>query len=255
MPSDAATVRSTPRPKLSAMVVEALRAQLLNGEIRAEARLPTEASLTRTFGVSRTVVREALAVLAADGLVEARQGAGVFAMRRPTSAFGSLAAEMGSRVSSALHVLEVRLAIEVESAALAAQRCSPPQEAAIQEAFFEFERMVRLGRPTGSADLAFHRAIAAATGNPHYAEILASLGEKAIPCDVTSPWSTEHTQSAAYQQQLMAEHLAILNAIVARDADGARTAMRQHLGSSYERYRGRLSGRATATETRAGARP
>lgn len=255
MASDFTATRIAPRPKLSATVAEALRARLIGGEIAPGAKLPTEASLTRTFGVSRTVVREALAALAADGLVEARQGAGVFAVRRPISAFGSLAAEMGSRVSSALNVLEVRLAIEVESAALAAKRCSPPQEAAIQEAFFEFERLVRLNRPTGAADLAFHRAIAEATGNPHYAEILVSFGEKAIPCDVTSAWSTELTQSGAYQQQLQREHLAILNAIVARDPDAAREAMRHHLGSSYERYRNRLSERAAHFEAGADEGP
>lgn len=252
MASDISSIRISPRPKLSATVAEALRARLVGGDIAPGEQLPTEARLTRTFGVSRTVIREALAALAADGLIEARQGAGVFAVKRPTSAFGSLAAEMGSRVSSALNVLEVRLAIEVESAALAAARRSPPQEAAIQEAFFEFERLVRLGQPTGPADLAFHRAIAEATGNPYYAEILTSLGERAIPCDVTSPWSTELTQNADYQQQLQREHLAILNAISARDADAARAAMRHHLGSSYERYRGRLTERTAHYESKAG---
>lgn len=241
-----------PRPKLSARVVAALRAQLVAGEIPAGARLPTEVTLTGRFGVSRTVIREALAVLAADGLVEARQGAGVFAVRHPSAAFGALAAELGSRVSDALNVLEVRLAIEVESAALAALRRNPSQEAAIQEAFFEFERAFRRSEPTGPADFAFHRAIAAATGNPFYVEILDALGQRAIPCDVTSPWSTELTQSHDYQLQLQREHRAILEAISARDADGARAAMRGHLGGSQERYRARLAERAAHYETTAG---
>lgn len=241
-----------PKPKLSARVTAALRAQLVSGEIAPGQRLPTETSLTQEYGVSRTVIREALAVLAADGLVEARQGAGVFATEHPASAFGALAAEMGSRVSSALNVLEVRLGIEVESAALAAARKSPPQEAAIQEAFFDFERLLRAGEPTGSADLAFHCAIAEATGNPYYAEILRSLGKRAIPCDITSPWSTELTQSTAYQEGLQREHLAILNAISAGDAEAARAAMRHHLGSSYERYRGRLTERAAHYESKSG---
>jgi DNA-binding FadR family transcriptional regulator len=248
-----AAVRVSPRPKLSAHVTASLRAQLLDGDIAPGQRLPTESSLTQAFGVSRTVIREALAVLAADGLVEARQGAGVFAVDHPASAFGSLAIEMGSRVSSALNVLEVRLGIEVESAALAAARHSPAQEVAIQEAFFDFERLLRAGQPTGPADLAFHCAIADATGNPFYGEILRSLGRRAIPCDVTSRWSTELTQSADYQQQLQREHLAILNAISAGDADAARTAMRHHLGSSYERYRGRLIERTAHYEAKVGA--
>ncbi|HZY67957.1 MAG TPA: FadR/GntR family transcriptional regulator [Devosia sp.] len=231
---------SRPRTKLSARIVETLRQDLLGGAIAAGHRLPTESQLTTQFGVSRTVVREAIAALAADGLVESRQGSGVFATRHLSSTVGAIASEMGRRVSSALNVLEVRLAIEVESAALAAQRHSPSQEAAIQEAFFEFERLLRLDQPTGTADLAFHRAIAAATGNPSYLDVLEALGRNAIPCDVASPESTEFVQDRDYQTRLQAEHLAILKAISARDADGARRAMRQHLGNSQARYRKRL---------------
>jgi GntR family transcriptional repressor for pyruvate dehydrogenase complex len=236
------------RPKLSETVAAALRQRLADGTLGVGEKLPTESRLTQEFGVSRTVIREALAALAADGLVEARQGAGVFAVRQLSSAFGALAAEMGSRVSSALNVLEVRLAIEVESAALAALRRNPSQEAAIEEAFFEFERLLRLGLPTGPADFGFHRAIAAATNNPFYVEILDALGKRAIPCDVTSPWSTELTQQADYQAGLQVEHLAILNAIAAGKPEQARAAMRHHLGSSQDRYRSRLHERTAHHE-------
>jgi GntR family transcriptional repressor for pyruvate dehydrogenase complex len=241
MASDISTgIRSVPRPKLSVRVVAALRTELLAGRFQAGQKLPTENQLTESYGVSRTVIREALAALAADGLVEARQGAGVFVVNHPASTFGALASEMGSRVSTALNVLEVRLAIEVESAALAAVRRNPSQEASIQEAFFEFERLLQAGEPTGPADFAFHRAIAAATGNPFYVEMLEALGKRAIPCDVTSPWSTELVQSYDYQAGLQREHLVILDAISTGDAEAARGAMRQHLGSSQERYRSRL---------------
>lgn len=232
--------RLAPRAKLSARIVESLREDLLGGLILPGQRLPTESQMTAQFGVSRTVVREAIAALAADGLVEARQGSGVFATRHVASAIGAMASEMGRRVSSALNVLEVRLAIEVESAALAAQRHSPSQEAAIQEAFFEFERLLRLNEPTGPADLAFHRAIAAATGNPSYLDVLDALGRNAIPCDVTSPDSTEFVQDREYQGGLQQEHLAILNAISARHAEAAREAMRAHLSNSQKRYRSRM---------------
>ena len=232
--------QTAPRRKLADRVVEAIRADLLAGSFPPGRKLPTEMQLTVQFGVSRTVVREAIAALAADGLVESRQGAGIFATRHLASTFGSMASEMGRRVSTALNVLEVRLAIEVESAALAAERRSPAQEAAIQEAFFEFERLLRLDQPTAPADLAFHRAIAAATGNPSYLDVLDALGRRAIPCDIDSPDSTELVQDREYQTGLQREHLAILNAISARDSDGARHAMRTHLGNSQARYRARL---------------
>src|SRR5690242_11688233 len=167
----ATEAQTAPRRKLADRIIESIRADLLTGSFPPGRKLPTESQLTMQFGVSRTVVREAIAALAADGLVESRQGSGVFATRHLTSTLGAMASEVGRRVSSALNVLEVRLAIEVESAALAAQRHSPSQEAAIQEAFFEFERLLRTNEPTGGADLAFHRAIAAATGNPSYIDV------------------------------------------------------------------------------------
>jgi GntR family transcriptional regulator, transcriptional repressor for pyruvate dehydrogenase complex len=236
----ASDLRAEPRQKLSIRIVSTLRARLLAGEIPPGQKLPTENQLGEQFGVSRTVVREAIATLAADGLVQSRQGAGVFVVNHPASSLGTLAAEMGSLVSTALNVLEVRLAIEVESAALAALRRNPSQEAVIQEAFFEFERLLRLDQPTGPADFAFHHAIAEATNNPFYVEMLDALGKRAIPCDVTSPWTTELMQSQDYQRGLQREHLAILDAISAGDADGARAAMRMHLTRSQARYQLRL---------------
>ena len=78
-------------------------------------------------------------------------------------------------------MLEVRMGIEIESAGLAAMRRNTAQEAAIQEAFFEFERLLTLGTPTGKTDFAFHRAIAAATNNPFYVEVLDALGAAPFP--------------------------------------------------------------------------
>lgn len=246
------SVRAAPKAKLSARLISEMRTRLLAGELSPGQKLPTEQQLTKQYCVSRTVVREAIATLAADGLVEARQGAGIFVVNHPASTFGALAAEMGKRVSTALNVLEVRLAIEVESAALAALRRNLSQEAEIQEAFFEFERLLRLGQATGPADFAFHRAIAMATQNPFYVEMLDALGRRAIPCDVTSPWTTELVQSQAYQQGLQQEHLVILNAISAGDAEAARAAMRQHLARSQRRYQMRLHERTAHYAVSAG---
>ena len=86
-------------------------------------------------------------------------------------------------------------------------RRNSAQEAAIQEAFFEFERLLRLGEATGKTDFAFHRAIAAATNNPFYVEVLDALGTRTIPCDVTSPWGTDSVLTRDYQGGLQREHL------------------------------------------------
>jgi DNA-binding FadR family transcriptional regulator len=243
MASDAAIdIRTERRPKLSERIVAALRSQLLAGEFEPGQKLPTENQLAETYGVSRTVIREAIATLAADDLVEPRQGAGVFVIEHPARAFGSISADIGNKISNAINVLEVRMGIEIESAGLAALRRNSAQEAQIQEAFFEFERLLDQRMATGKVDFAFHRAIAAATNNPFYVEVLDALGSRTIPCDITSPWGTESVLTHEYQVGLQREHLVILNAISAGDADRARAAMRAHLTASQERYRTRLSG-------------
>ncbi|WP_274628732.1 FadR/GntR family transcriptional regulator [Arvimicrobium flavum] len=227
------------KPKLSERVVAALRSKVLAGEFAPGQKLPTESRLTEMFGVSRTVIREAIASLSADGLVAPRQGAGVFVLEHPSLAFGSLNQQI-SKVSQAINVLEVRMGIEIESAALAAVRRNAAQEARIQEAFFEFERLLKLGEPTGKADFAFHREIAAATNNPFYVEILDALGDRTIPCDRSSPWYTVEVLSLEYLTGLQREHLRILEAISGGDPDGARSAMRAHLNAAQDRYRTRL---------------
>lgn len=229
------------KPKLAEMVVEALRKRIAAGEFGPGEKLPTESQMTTHFGVSRTVVREAIAALAADGMVQPRQGAGVFVMAQASSAFSSIAGERSNKISVALNVLEVRMGIEIESAGLAAQRHSTSQVAAILEAWNEFGRLLSQGTPTGKTDFMFHRAIAAATNNPFYLEVLDALGSRTIPCDVASPWGTESVLTYEYQVGLHDEHRRILNAISARDADGAREAMREHLSRSQGRYRSRLA--------------
>ena len=229
------------KPKLAEMVVDALRKRIGAGEFAAGEKLPTESQMTVHFGVSRTVVREAIAALAADGTVQSRQGAGVFVLANAASAFSSIGGETSNKISVALNVLEVRMGIEIESAGLAAMRRSNSQDAAIQEAWNEYGRLLKVGNPTVKTDFAFHRAIAAATNNPFYMEVRDGLGSRTIPCDVASPWGTESVLTYDYQVGLHEEHKRILLAISAQNAEGAREAMRDHLSRSQDRYRARLA--------------
>lgn len=230
------------KPKLSENVVQSLRAQIVAGDFAVGEKLPTETRMTEIFGVSRTVVREAVAALAADGIVEPRHGAGVFVRDNPARTFSAFSADMGNRISQAINVLEVRMGIEIESAGLAAQRRSAAQVARIHEAFFEFERLLKAGEPTGKADFQFHREIASATVNPFYVEIMDALGDRTIPCDRASPWYSVEVLSVEYLTGLQREHLRILQAISRADADAARDAMRAHLAAAQERYSRRLTG-------------
>jgi GntR family transcriptional repressor for pyruvate dehydrogenase complex len=231
----AAPVRR-PKAKLADLVIQTLRKRIGAEEYPAGSKLPTESQMTAIFGVSRTVVREAIAALAADGLVQSRQGAGVFVLARQ----GMRSIDSGNRISDAINVLEVRMGIEIESAGLAAQRRTNSQDVAIHEAFHAFDRLLERDEATGKADFNIHHAIAAATNNPFYVEVLDALGIRAIPCDVTAPWPTEIFMPREYQRAVQAEHWLIVSAISAQDVEGARTAMRRHLVRSQELYRRRL---------------
>ncbi|WP_075217719.1 FadR/GntR family transcriptional regulator [Mongoliimonas terrestris] len=223
------------KPKRAERVIDTLRGRVVSGLLPPGSKLPTEVELIKEFGVSRTVVREAIAVLAADGLVQARQGAGVFVLEKPRDGLG-LMPDLPNRLTAVLDVLEVRMAVEIEAAGLAAQRRTGAQEAEIREAFERFNQDLEAGLPTGNADFAFHRAIAEATNNPYYVEILDVLGRRTIPRDLVSIAAPEYVLSKPYLQTMQAEHAAILEAIAVSNPHGARDAMRDHLAQSQRRY-------------------
>lgn len=221
---------------------DALRQAITAGQFPPGSRLPSEAQLTEAHGVSRTVVREAIAALRADRLVEARQGAGVFVLEPPTSTTAPMLSLSNidlARVSSMIELLELRTAVEVEAAGLAALRRSPAQEEVILDRHYAVRACLEASLPTSEADFALHLAIAEATNNPRFREFLTMIGRNLIPRAALRPDDSESDQ-AAYIKLLDDEHNAIVAAISDGDEEGAREAMRRHLRGSQLRYRALL---------------
>lgn len=176
--------RRAARPGAGRTLVETvrgeLREQIAAGAYSPGGRLPSEAQMTKGFGVSRTVIREAVASLRADGLVAPRQGAGVFVLapRAPVELpFQNIDFV---RISSMIELLELRTAVEAEAAALAAQRRSPAQEEKLIGCLRDVDRAAA-GEPTMEADFALHLAIAEATNNPRFGDFLSMIGSNLIP--------------------------------------------------------------------------
>ncbi|MFB9950959.1 FadR/GntR family transcriptional regulator [Rhizobium puerariae] len=218
---------------------ETLRQAISTGQFPPGSRLPSEAQLTEAHGVSRTVVREAIATLRADRLVEARQGAGVFVLEPSATtqpAMLSLSNVDLARVSSMIELLELRTAVEVEAAGLAALRRSPAQEEVILERHYAVHACLEASQPTSEADFALHLAIAEATNNPRFREFLTMIGHNLIPRAALRPDDSE-TDQTAYIKLLDEEHNAIVAAISDGDEEAAREAMRRHLRGSQLRYR------------------
>jgi DNA-binding FadR family transcriptional regulator len=223
--------------KLSRGLFEQLAEQIKSGRLEPGARLPTEQALTRAARVSRTVVREAVAALRAEGLVVTRQGVGAFVSPAPQHAPFRIEPERMQTLADVLNVMELRLGVEIESAGIAAERASKAQRRAIGSALNAIEEASAAGRSAVDEDLSFHRAIADATGNPEFARFLQFIGRHLIPRRTVSGLPERMGGQKAYLALIQEEHRRIFEAIRERNAAAAREAMRRHLTRSLERYR------------------
>ena len=238
MPPPVVKIRPlSPERKLSRGLFEQLSEQIKSGRLAAGARLPTEEELSRAARVSRTVVREAVAALRADGLVVTRQGVGAFVSAAPQQAPFRIDADGMRSIGDMLHVMELRLGVEIESAGLAAERATKPQLRAITAALEAMDRAAAQGKDAIDQDLELHRAIAEATGNGQFPRFLQFIGRHLIPRRIVSGMPQSMGGREAYLKLLQEEHHAIVDAIQSRDPKAAREAMRRHLTRSVERYR------------------
>ena len=234
----------TPK-SLSSGVVDRLAEQIMSGQLPVGAKLPSEQEMMRGMGVSRTVVREAVAALRARGLVITRQGAGAFVDRDAGRQPYAIDPEGLGSLESVLDILELRMAVESEAAAIASERATPSQTKAIGEALRVFSRAITSGERAIKEDFAFHQAIAAATQNSRFAEFLEYLGRLIIPRQSIRSFEGAPEGPRQYLGRIEKEHEAILQAIGAHSPKKARDAMRGHLLKSRERYRELASRRAT----------
>ena len=234
-PSSAPTLVSR-RRGLAHGLVEQLAGEIRDGRWRPGDKLPTESEFMQAYGVSRTVVREALSKLQAGGVVETRHGIGTFVLApQATPGFRIDPAELATAVD-VLAVLELRISLETESAGLAAQRRSEEQLAEIRSALDALDNAATQGDAV-APDLRFHLAIARATGNRYFADIMAHLGATLIPrARINSP-RIAMEELPQYLRRVNREHDEIYQAIARRDPESARAAMRLHLTNSRERLR------------------
>ena len=238
MPAPQVKIRPlSPERKLSRGLFEQLSEQIKSGRLAAGARLPTEEELSRAARVSRTVVREAVAALRADGLVVTRQGVGAFVSAAPQQAPFRIDPDGMRSIKDMLHVMELRLGVEIESAGLAAERATKPQLRAITVALEAMDRAAAQGKDGIDQDLELHSAIAEATGNAQFPRFLQFIGRHLIPRRIVSGMPQSMGGQEAYLKLLQEEHHAIVAAIQNRDPKAAREAMRRHLTRSVERYR------------------
>lgn len=218
-------------------IVQALTGDIRDGQLQPGDKLPTEAALMRRFGVSRTVVREAISHLQAAALVETRHGIGTFVQAAALTPNFRIAPQDFATVADVISLLELRISLESEAAGLAAQRRDDEHLRQMGAALDEFRASIQAVSDAVPSDFQFHMEVARATKNRHFADLMTYLGTMIIPRTRVNTADAAPEGRMAYLQRVHAEHESIYAAIRAQDVESARAAMRMHLSNARERLR------------------
>ena len=217
-------------------VVAALKDRILSGDLSPGSKLPSESRLIADYEVSRTVAREAVSRLQAEGLVETFQGRGSFVLSVPPASTFTLESAAIRNHSDVLAMIDFRIGIECEATALAAARITPRTGLEITDALDAL--VVTHPERAVQEDFAFHRAIAGATGNRFYVDLIDALGPMMIMLQRTRLDPGKSDTDGTQFDRLQREHEAVASAVLAGDVETARAAMRVHLGNTRRRLGG-----------------
>ena len=217
--------------RLYRQIADQLRELIRSGEYAVGTRLPAERDLASQLGVSRPSVREALIALEVEGLVEVRGGSGIHILAREPAAS---ARQVEPNAFGPFEIIRARQLVEGELAALAAQRMGPDQVAGLREALACFAEDMARGVLPVRGDRLFHLRIAEGADNGPLIRVVTDLfDERNNPL---FEQLGQHFEHLASWRLALAEHLAVVDAIAAGNADAARAAMRQHLQRSHDRF-------------------
>ncbi|OWT57636.1 FadR/GntR family transcriptional regulator [Candidimonas nitroreducens] len=233
------------RPTLTSRVADTLIQRIGKGTYPVGSKLPSGRLLAQEFSVSAAVIREATESLRAKGLIESRQGSGCVVLAAVADPGFQLALPADAGKLALRHIYELRCEIESGAACLAAQHATAAEVAAMEAILARLEKNLQAPGRALQWDLAFHKAIAKATHNPQYAQLLQYLNEqwrgsvqaaRRHTAAIDRVHDHDHGQTAAsaampnsLARQVHKEHVAILAAIRRRDPPAARAAARTHM--------------------------
>jgi GntR family transcriptional repressor for pyruvate dehydrogenase complex len=217
-------------PRLSDVVSERLLTAIHDAKLQPGARLPSERELGDQFGVSRTVIREAIRHLAARGVLDVRSGSGATVARIDSSGVTDALALFLGRTGfpDPRKIHEVRELIETQTARLAAQRATDEHLAEIRRTHERLAEVAHDPEAAAEADVAFHRAIAQATENELFVVLVDSIGDIMMEIRRATVWKPGRVQVG------IEHHGRILAALESRDVDATVRAMEDHLVESLQ---------------------
>ena len=215
------------RRRISDQVFDQLRELIFRGEFKAGEKILTEREMAEAFGVSRTSVRDAINKLVVMGLLEQRQGQGTF-VRSPEAKKKSLLATMVESQNASLYdVLEVRMGLECNAAAMAALRADEKDFQFMEKSIDALAANITSGHLTIAADISFHMAISYATGNRLQVTMMKNVYDYLFA-------GVNTNLEALYQRPddmaaILDQHRSIYQAIREGDPEGAHLTMRRHI--------------------------
>jgi DNA-binding FadR family transcriptional regulator len=216
--------------RLYRQIADQIRALIVAGDAAPGERLPAERELARRLRVSRPSLREALIALEVEGLLDVRVGSGIYVTRADGRSRG---AEI-SGASGPFEVIRARHMIEGECAALAAKHGTAAQLRAIRKAHADLQSEAKHHHNPLDSDRSFHIRIAEATGNSALELVVQTLWDQRVgPLYRALEVKLEYPAMA---EETIAEHHAVLAAILAREPAAARAAMRRHMDMTKTRY-------------------
>lgn len=197
-------------------------------------RLPSEKAMSAKMGVSRSVVREAIQQLTAQGLVETRTGSGIYVRALGTHLVTEpMNLLLRSHRFGTEEILEVREVLEVKIAGLAAERAQPVDIEAMQSTIDALTNTQLTPSEYAETDVAFHNRLAAAAGNPLFSVLSNSINDVMIKIRLRA-FSVDGLETA---QRAARYHARILEKVTAGDVEGARLAMTEHLREARDTLR------------------
>jgi len=220
------TIRKNTAPE---MVVEQMLKKISNGEIATGARLPSQRDLAQSFGVGRSSIREALNALAVMGYLDVQQGRGTFIARElPGTDLSMAKLKPALQAASLLDLIELRETLECRAAELASERIEARHFSQLRQSLRDMEESAEDYQRFLKADLQFHTALAEATGNRIFSEMLRFLLEKVVGHHEKFKTSL---LSPAYRSHSIDTFKQMLACLEKEDGRGAGEWMREHLNA------------------------
>jgi GntR family transcriptional repressor for pyruvate dehydrogenase complex len=218
-------------PHLPTLVASSLTREIAQGRLKPGDQLPTEAALASTFGVSRNVVREAIARLRSEGRVWSQQGRGAFVSEATMASVLKIEHDESQPVDAFIALFQFRSILDVQGTALAARLRTEGDLERMHDAVEAMATAIYGSVAWLNGDVEFHQAIAGATHNTYVMQVVGFVSERVRE----SILAVGEHRSDDMAQVTEREHRRILAAIEARDEPAARQAMQAHLSGAAKR--------------------